>query len=167
MREPGAVGDERQEPEGGGQDTLLYGSYERALDAKGRFAVPFRFRKKELGGEEEPPRFMITEDPNGVVSLMTLARYKEALQGALAQNRGRDTWHFMRWLATHSHEVVLDAQGRVAVPQRYLERIGAQKRLLVLGVGNRMELWEPDRFEAVQQVSGNPPEEFFEVFYQP
>jgi MraZ protein len=162
----GAVDEERQVSENSPIEPLLYGSYERALDAKGRFNLPFRFRKKDLGKEEEPPRFMITEDPQGVVSLMTRERYEQSLQGALKQGRGRDQWHFLRWLATHSQEVPLDSQGRVAVPQKYLERIGAGKRLLVLGVGKRMELWEPKRFEAMQTATGSPADEFFEVFYQ-
>ena len=41
----------------GMQDPIFFGSYERALDDKGRFNVPFRFRKKDLAKEEEPPRF--------------------------------------------------------------------------------------------------------------
>lgn len=147
-------------------EPLLYGSYERALDAKGRFNVPFRFRKKELKKEEEPPRFMITEDHQGVVSLMTCAEYEQALARAKALGRGRDQWTFLRWLATHSQEVQLDSQGRVAIPQKYLERVGAEKRLLVMGVGTRMELWEPGRFEAVQAATGSPTEEYFEEFYQ-
>jgi MraZ protein len=165
-QESDAVNEERQAPDSSTPEPLLYGSYERALDAKGRFNVPFRFRKKDLGKEEEPPRFMITEDPQGVVSLMTRECYEESLQGALKQGRGRDQWHFLRWLATHSQEVPLDSQGRVAVPQKYLDRIGAGKRLLVLGVGKRMELWEPTRFESMQEATGKPGDEFFEVFYE-
>jgi MraZ protein len=160
------VSDERQSGVPGAQEPLLYGSYERALDDKGRFNVPFRFRKKDLAPEEEPPRFMITEDPQGVVSLMTCLQYEESLERTKQLGRGRELWNFLRWLATHSQEVQMDAQGRVAVPQRYLERIGAGKRVLVLGVGDRMELWEPGRYEAVQTASGSPTEEFFEEFFQ-
>jgi len=160
------VNEERQDTTTSTPEPLLYGSYERALDSKGRFNVPFRFRKKDLGKEEEPPRFMITEDPHGVVSLMTCEQYEEALARSRRLGRGREQWTFLRWLATHSQEVPLDGQGRVAIPQKYLERIGARKRLLVLGAVTRMELWEPGRFEALQAATGTPPEEYFEEFYQ-
>jgi MraZ protein len=160
------VTEERQTAAAGSTEPLLYGSYERALDAKGRFNVPFRFRKKDLGNEEEPPRFMITEDSHGVVSLMTIENYEEMLQGALAAGSGRSQLQFLRWLATHSQEVPMDSQGRVAVPQKYLDRIGAAKRILVLGMGRRMELWEPGRHAAQQEVAGSPPEDFFEIFYR-
>ncbi len=161
-----AVNEDRRTAATLSAEPLLYGSYERALDAKGRFNVPFRFRKKDLGKEEEPPRFMITEDSHGVVSLMTVERYEEMLQGALAAGSGRAQLQFLRWLATHSQEVPMDSQGRVAVPQKYLERIGTGKRILVLGMGKRMELWEPDRHAAQQDATGKPPEDFFEVFYR-
>ncbi len=160
------MSDQRQDSAPDARDPLLYGSYERALDSKGRFNVPFRFRKKDLAPEEEPPRFMVTEDPQGVVSLMTCSQYEESLERTKQLGRGRELWNFLRWLATHSQEVQMDGQGRVAVPQRYLDRIGARKRLLVLGVGDRMELWEPGRYDAVQTASGSPTEEFFEEFFQ-
>lgn len=150
----------------GQPEPLLFGSYERALDAKGRFNVPFRFRKKDLGKEEEPPRFMIVEDSHGVVSLMTVPRYEEMLEGTLAAGSGREQLQFLRWLATHTQEVPMDAQGRVAVPQRYLETMGARKRILVLGMGKRMELWEPGRHAALEQATGSPSEDFFTTFYR-
>jgi len=160
------VNEERQAAAAGPTEPLLYGSYERALDAKGRFNVPFRFRKKDLGKEEEPPRFMITEDSHGVVSLMTVARYEEMLARALEAGSGRAQMQFLRWLATHSQEVPMDSQGRVAVPQKYLDRIGGGKRILVLGMGRRMELWDPQRHLALEDAGGSPSEEFFEVFYR-
>jgi len=160
------MSDELQVPEGQAADSLLFGSYERSLDAKGRFNVPFRFRAKEAGKEDEPVRFMITEDAQGVVSLMTRDNYETSLRSALKLRRGREQWHFVRWLATHSQPVQLDGQGRVAIPQKYLERIGAKKRLLVVGVGKRMELWDPARITSVQTATGDPAEEFFDVFYQ-
>ena len=160
------MNEEGQIPAAGQAEPLLYGSYERALDDKGRFNVPFRFRKKELGKEEEPPRFMITEDSQGVVSLMTRDRYEEMLKRALEAGSNRSQLQFVRWLANHSQEVPMDSQGRVAVPQKYLERIGADKRILVLGMGKRMELWDPQRNALQQDATGSPSEEFFEIFYK-
>ena len=165
-RERGTVIEERHAAAAGSFDPLLYGSYERALDAKGRFNVPFRFRKKDLGKEEEPPRFMITEDSHGVVSLMTVQKYEEMIQSVLAAGSGSSQRQHLRWLASHSQELPMDSQGRVAVPQKYLDRIGAGKRILVLGMGKRMELWEPGRYAFQQENSGKPSEEFFDVFYR-
>jgi len=147
------------------EEPTLYGHYERSLDSKKRFNLPFRFREKDLVGEDEPPRLMITQDKEGVVSLMTCRQYAEALARVKQQQKGRDQRSFLRWLAKHSQEVPLDSQGRVAVPQSYLDTIGAKKRLLILGVGTRMELWEPRRYEAEQDAVGSPSSDCFEAFY--
>ncbi len=147
------------------EEPMLYGHYERALDSKKRFNLPFRFREKDLVGEDEPPRLMITEDKEGVVSLMTCRQYTESLARVKLQQKGADQRAFLRWLAKHSQEVPLDSQGRVAVPQAYLDTIKAKKRLLILGVGNRMELWEPSRYDAVQDDVGSPSTDCFEAFY--
>lgn len=146
-------------------ELMLYGHYERALDSKNRFNVPFRFREKDLVREEEPPRLMITRDQKGIVSLMTCRQYAENLARVQQRQKGEDQRRFLRWLAKHSQELLLDKQGRVAVPQAYLDAIGAERRLLVLGMGNRMELWDPDRYDAEQQTAGAPAAECFETFY--
>ena len=147
------------------EEPMLYGHYERALDSKKRFNLPFRFREKDLVGEDEPPRLMITQDRDGVVSLMTCRQYADGLARVKEQQKGADQRSFLRWLAKHSQEVPLDSQGRVAVPQAYLDTIGAKKRLLILGVGTRMELWEPARYTAEQNRVGSPSADCFEAFY--
>lgn len=149
----------------GAEEQMLYGHYERSLDSKNRFNLPFRFREKDLVREDEPPRLMITQDQAGVVSLMTCRQYADNLGRVKARQKGVDQRRFLRWLAKHSQEVPLDSQGRVAVPQSYLDTIGATKRMLILGVGTRMELWEPGRYEAEQDAAGNPSADCFEAFY--
>ena len=150
---------------GGGEERMLYGHYERALDSKNRFNLPFRFREKDLVGEDEPPRLMITQDQQGVVSLMTCRQYADSLARVKNRQKGDDQRRFLRWLAKHSQEVPLDSQGRVAVPQAYLDTIGATKKMLILGVGTRMELWEPSRYQSEQDAAGNPSADCFEAFY--
>jgi MraZ protein len=147
------------------EEQMLYGHYERSLDSKNRLNLPFRFREKDLVREDEPPRLMINQDQNGVVSLMTCRQYAENLARVKARHKGEVQRRFLRWLAKHSQEVPLDSQGRVAVPPTYLEAIGATKRLLILGVGTRMELWNPERYDAEQDAAGSPPADCFEAFY--
>jgi len=147
------------------EERMLYGHYERALDSKNRFNLPFRFREKDLVGEDEPPRLMITQDRHGVVSLMTCRQYNDSLARVKNRQKGVDQRWFFRWLAKHSQEVPLDSQGRVAVPQSYLDTIGATKKMLILGVGTRMELWEPGGYQAEQDAAGSPSADCFEAFY--
>lgn len=143
----------------------FYGSYERALDDKGRFNVPFRFRKRDLAKEEEPPRFMIVEDTEGVVSLLTYGQYEDSMEQIMRMDEDDERDEFLRWMARHSQEVPMDSQGRVAVPARYLERIGAERRVQVLGMVNRMELQAPTG-EGDDVKATTPPRKYFKRFFR-
>ena len=41
----------------------------------------------------------------------------------------------------------LDGQGRVTIPQRLRESVGIKKEVVVLGVRERMEIWDRGEFE--------------------
>jgi MraZ protein len=51
-------------------------------------------------------------------------------------------------------EVVPDKQGRILVPQRLLESVGLKDAALLVGVIDRVEIWDPDRFEAAVAEPG-------------
>lgn len=142
----------------------FYGSYERALDNKGRFNVPFRFRKRDLAQEEELPRFMIIIDPDGIVSLLTHSQYERSMDQIMGMDEDEERDDFLRWMARNSQMAPMDSQGRVAVPGRYLEKIGATKRLLVLGMVNRMELTLPVGDEDAAAAAAPPPRKYFKRF---
>lgn len=148
----------------GAGDPIFFGSYERALDDKGRFNVPFRFRRKDLAKEEEPPRFMIFEDPDGTVSLLTFDQYVRSMEAVMAMEEDEERDDFLRWMADHSEEVPMDKQGRVAVPQDYLRRIGVTKRLKVRGMVNRMELTRPSEAIGEDEAVQTPPRKYFKRF---
>jgi MraZ protein len=44
-------------------------------------------------------------------------------------------------------EVRLDGQGRVTIPQRLREAVGIKKAVVVLGVRERMEIWDREEYE--------------------
>ncbi|MBD3219697.1 hypothetical protein GF314_00520 [bacterium] len=147
-------------------EPFFFGSYERALDDKGRFAVPFRFRRQDLAKEEEPPRFVIFEDPDGIVSLLTFDQYVRSMQQIMAMDADEERDEFLRWMADHSQEVPMDSQGRVAIPAAYLERIGISKRVKVRGMVNRMELVRPTEAAEAEQAGAAPPRKYFKRFFE-
>lgn len=148
------------------QEPFFFGSYERALDDKGRFNVPFRFRRKDLAKEEEPPRFVIFRDPDDIVSLLTFDQYVRSMQEIMAMDEDEERDDFLRWMADHSQEIPMDSQGRVAVPGTYLECIGVTKRLKVRGMVNRMELTRPDGEVDQTEAPKRPPRKYFKRFFK-
>ncbi len=139
------------------------GEYTRAVDAKGRFNLPFRFRKSAPGIEEE--RYVVTSGPDGSLALMPYAvwldNFNRVRQGAPSKKR-RD---FLRMMSRSSHELTPDNQGRIAIPDRFLKTAGVTRKIAVVGVGDFMELWDPDSLPAMatspQEMNEDLCNEFF------
>ena len=52
-----------------------------------------------------------------------------------------------RLWASNTHEVELDRQGRMPIPGRLRECAGLHENVLVTGAINRVELWDPGRWD--------------------
>ena len=120
----------------------FFGTYEHTLDAKGRVILPFRFRAPFDGGG------FLSQNHDGCLALWTPDQFELQMQereereatGQAGRNRAR-VW------ASTSHEVELDRQGRMAIPARLREFAALRENVLVTGVINRVELWDPTRWE--------------------
>lgn len=120
----------------------FHGSYTRAVDAKGRFALPFRLR---LGGtDQSEEKYMVSRGADGTLSLQPydvwVANFNR-LRGEAPSQKLRD---YLRRMSANSTQVTVDAQGRVAIAPERLAEFGIDKKITVLGVGSYMELWSPE-----------------------
>ena len=64
----------------------------------------------------------------------------------------KDGRAFSRLFFASADEVRLDAQGRVTIPQRLRDVVGIKKEVVVLGVRERMEIWDRGEFERYRDV---------------
>jgi MraZ protein len=149
-------------PDGDGRWAFT-GSFERAVDAKGRFNLPYPFRRSFQGQADE--RYVVTEGPDDTLALLPHGEFVAAFNRLRERQPGSALRDELRRLSHNSRIVEPDAQGRVAVPTEFLARIGVSKRVLVLGVGNRLELWEPDRWAAHSAGLGEPDRELMDEFF--
>jgi MraZ protein len=63
---------------------------------------------------------------------------------ALSDKDGRA---FARLFFASADQARLDSQGRVTIPQRLRDAVGIKKDVVVLGVRERIEIWERGEFE--------------------
>lgn len=125
----------------------FHGSHSRAVDAKGRFNLPFKFLRGGSGPEEE--KFVISKGADGSLSLLPhsvwLANFNRLRQG----EPGPQLRAYLRRMSTSSTVVEPDSQGRVAVSRDILAEFGIDKKIAIVGMGNYMELWDPETLETV------------------
>ncbi len=124
----------------------FHGSHTRAVDAKGRFNLPFKFLRGGSGPEEE--KFVVSKGADGSLSLLPhsvwLANFNRLRQG----EPGPKLRAYLRRMSTGSKVVEPDSQGRVAVSHEILAEFGIAKKITIVGMGNYMGLWDPAALEA-------------------
>ncbi|MEK7521795.1 MAG: hypothetical protein AAB599_03285 [Patescibacteria group bacterium] len=115
---------------------MLIGSHIQKVDAKGRTAIPSKF-KKELG-----ITVLISRWYEGAVSIFAPESWRriveQATLGSSVSASARDT---ERFLLGGAFEATLDAKGRFVIPQILRDFGKIQNEVVFVGLGNRIEVW--------------------------
>lgn len=135
----------------GGSAFTFNGCYTRAVDAKGRFALPFRLR--QAGPDQDDEKYMVSRGADGALSLHPKAVWIERIDRMREQAPSRELRDFLRRMMANAVEVPVDAQGRVTIAPERLAEYGITRKVTVMGMGSYMELYAP---EAMAAYSPNP-----------
>ncbi|WP_041230951.1 division/cell wall cluster transcriptional repressor MraZ [Deinococcus peraridilitoris] len=132
---------------------MPYGEYPYSIDEKGRVVIPPSFRQFVEDG------MILTRGMEGCLYVFPLAgwrRVEEQLEGLPLTDR--DSRAFVRFFYSGASKSTLDNQSRVSVPQTLRAFAGLEGEVIVAGAPNRLELWNPARWEAaIQTVQDDPP----------
>jgi MraZ protein len=120
----------------------FFGTYEHTLDVKGRVILPSKFRRHfEEGG-------FVTEYRDGCLALWPPEAFEHQMEEVQQRARtGRADRNMARYWASVTQELNVDRQGRLAVPSRMREFAALESEVLVVGVVDRVELWNPARWQ--------------------
>ncbi|MBD3609487.1 MAG: division/cell wall cluster transcriptional repressor MraZ [Gammaproteobacteria bacterium] len=119
------------------------------LDAKGRMAVPARYR--ELLADNCDNQLVVTVDPNRDPCLLIYPLPEwENIERSLARlpNLNKSARLLQRMLIGHATEVELDSQARILVPPPLRDVAGLDKHVVLIGQGNKLELWDEQRWNS-------------------
>jgi MraZ protein len=121
------------------------GSYTHQIDEKGRLSLPASFRRD--GGEE--PLILVHVNPESLTLFPrpVWGQMEERLRETLRRNPAARP--YVLRVTANAVEVVPDKQGRILVPQRMQKEVGITGPTLVVGAIDRIELWNPETFDAV------------------
>ena len=125
---------------------LFVGAFERQLDDKGRLALPATFRNR-LG-----EHCYLAKGQDKCVTVVPSETFEaEAADLAARVRNGEVPRNQLRALASSAILVSLDKQGRVNIDEQLREYAGllAGEAVTVAGSFDRLELWAPERFSAV------------------
>lgn len=117
--------------------------YSCKLDAKGRLVLPARMKSNlpDIGSEE----LFMRQGFEPCLELYPLVEYKKIYSKIAGLNEFNAEYRrLQRNFFRGSTTVELDGSGRLLVPKSMLQYAQLDKNVIVVGMGNRMEIWNPD-----------------------
>ena len=121
---------------------MYFGETAINLDAKGRLAMPMRYR--EAIQEQCNGRLVLTYSAfdSGALYLypeQEWERVRDEVTGLSTFNPGHRS--LQRKLVGSASAVEPDGNGRIQLPQTLRQVAGLEKRVVLLGMGSRFEIW--------------------------
>ena len=122
---------------------MFKGTYRYKIDPKGRLPVPAAFRR---GLGEETLVVTLFDQCLAVYPPSEWERLEGQLRALPTFNR--QVKAVTRLLASRASDCPLDAQGRILLPPALRQAAGLLRETVVVGVLNRIEVWNPETWEA-------------------
>jgi len=112
------------------------------LDAKGRMAMPSKYRERLQ--QQGNGQLVVTLDMNDPCLLIYPIPEWEDIERKLVRlpSLNQQAMRIKRLLLGHASEVDLDSHGRILLPPALRELVKLDKRIILLGQGNKFEVWD-------------------------
>ena len=121
---------------------MFLGTYAPRLDEKGRIILPAKFADELAEG------VVMTRGQERCVYVFSAAefgRMHERIRQAPVTSR--DARNYLRVFLSGAHDETPDKQRRVTIPPALRAYAGLDRELAVLGVGDRVEIWDAKAWE--------------------
>ncbi len=124
---------------------MFLGEFIHSIDGKGRLTVPAKFRAALAAG------MVVTRGLDRCLFVFPTAQW-ERRSKAIAKMplTQRDARAFSRFVFSGAMDVVPDKQGRVLLPAYLREYAGIDGDAIIIGLHDRLEIWNPDRWRDVK-----------------
>lgn len=137
---------------------MFIGEYSHNLDEKGRLSIPAKFRRDLSAG------VVVTRGLDHCLWLYPAAEWegvaKKLAQLPISQANSRA---FARLMLAGAWDAQLDSQGRVIIPE-YLRAFATfDKKIIVAGLYNRLELWDEAKWQAYKEKTESASEQIAEA----
>ncbi|MFH1318791.1 MAG: division/cell wall cluster transcriptional repressor MraZ [Candidatus Omnitrophota bacterium] len=144
---------------------MWYGEFSHTLDNKDRFILPAKFREKIKSLKQK--KFYITRGLDGCLFLFhqeIWVKLEEKLKSiSFAKQQSRS---FNRLYFSGAQEIDIDAQGRVGISDYLKEFAHINRDIIIIGVADRIEIWDQDTWNKFYQINRKKFEEAAENLFE-
>ena len=129
-----------------GRLKMFFGYYEHNLDAKGRLIIPSKLR------EEVSDKVYILKGFDGALAIYKEEKFLDIIEEQkrlpFTKSSSRD---YLRAMLSSACELEIDKIGRVQIPNVLLSKHGIGKELVIIGVGDHIEVWDKAKYLAYEE----------------
>ena len=120
-------------------ELMFLGQYEHTIDEKGRMTIPVRYREQIQNGAY----ITLGLDKNLIVLTAQIfdQLYESVNKMSMTNNDAR---LLKRVFFSKAHRLEIDKAGRILIPQYLRENASIDSSAIVVGVGDRFEIWSPE-----------------------
>jgi len=125
---------------------VFFGEFRGKIDSQGRVVIPAKLRN--LLGNKKGSSVYITrglENCLFIFSEKVWESQSEKLK-TLPFTKG-DPRAFTRLFFSGTYQSKIDRQGRILIPSNLLQYAGIKEKIVIVGVGTRIELWAEERWD--------------------
>ncbi|MGR3174831.1 MAG: division/cell wall cluster transcriptional repressor MraZ [Candidatus Scalindua sp.] len=122
---------------------MFTGKYLHTIDDNNRLAIPSSIRKC-VDEEKEGKGFFITPGLDKCLAIYPPLHFKEItkkLSELMFTNQKARTFQRL-FFSRSSSFVTCDKQGRIIIPQLHKDYAGLKKEVVIIGVMDRIEIWD-------------------------
>jgi MraZ protein len=126
---------------------MIIGEYKHTLDDKNRISLPVKFRK-EMG-----KKIVLTPGLDNCLFAFADKEWQK-ISSKLSESSmlASDNRSFNRFMFGGAVEAEVDAIGRILIPDFLRDRSNLKSRVVLIGVQNRVEIWNEKAWDEYKQV---------------
>lgn len=125
--------------------TFFTSEYESKLDAKGRLVLPARVKAHLPEGDHE---LVLRKGFELCLILYPMVEFKKVFSKISGLSEFNEEYRkLQRNFFSGTATVELDGNGRFLIPKNMLQHARLEKELVLVGMGNKVEIWNPQLYE--------------------
>ncbi|NMA50603.1 MAG: division/cell wall cluster transcriptional repressor MraZ [Mollicutes bacterium] len=140
---------------------MLIGEYHHSIDDKGRIVIPTKYRM-ELGES-----FVITRGLEKCLYIYSMNKWNELVEklNALPFTK-KDARVFIRTFFSGATVCEFDKSGRINIISPLVSYAGLSKNCVIIGVNDRLEIWDETTFNTFIEKSSKEMEDIAENLFE-
>ncbi len=125
---------------------MFRGRFVHTIDAKGRMSIPSAYRTELESRSDQAPIVTTAYECLHFYPYEDWCEKEANIVDSATEDL--EAQSFQRMMISGATECPIDKQGRMLIPQFLRDHAGIDREVTIAGVGNRIEIWAKQRFDA-------------------